>query len=365
MTNTKNKQSRNKYTVSKKRIWIIVIICAVCVSAAAAPAYIYSGLNRDSMKWAKNLSVEDVSCIEMVIFPQDMNKQYKVFSDEEIATAVTLINESRGRYLKNPEATAGGAITLYLRIKDGSEHTVSNIGNLYLEIDGDHFDAGYRWLSSWDYTEGDEPLPYNFFDITPTPENYAAFQAEVLEIGETTMLVEPMPGSSELNSADRFSIPLKKMPPSPEVEAGDVIEIQYNGEIQESYPAQLGEIYGTSVTTKKSADEYGGESVGYSLDAEGDTDVIADESEADSMWDRIPMVRVNDKLYYDTGKESTVSGRCGNMDGQITSEVDGSKIPTENNQSNFGTGFGYQYGEGDTIEVYMNEKWFVFEYREE
>lgn len=97
----------------------------------------------------------------------------------------------------------------------------------------------------------------------------------------------------------------------------------------------------------------------------GNIDDFIDQAETNTMWDRIPMVMVNDKLYYDTGKESTVSGRCGNMDGEITLEVDGSEIPTENNQSNFGTGFGYQYGVNDTIEIYMNEKWFVFEYREE
>lgn len=101
----------------------------------------------------------------------------------------------------------------------------------------------------------------------------------------------------------------------------------------------------------------------------GDT-LILDEQSAEQtgtnrMWDRIPMVRVNGKLYYDTGKESTISGRCGNMDGEITSTVDGTEIPMEDNQSNFGSGFGYQYGADDTIEIYMNNKWFVFEYRGE
>ena len=51
------------------------------------------------------------------------------------------------------------------------------------------------------------------------------------------------------------------------------------------------------------------------------------------------MVMVGGKLYYDTGKESTINGRCGVMDGKITSTVDGSEIPTKDNQSNFGTGF--------------------------
>lgn len=84
-----------------------------------------------------------------------------------------------------------------------------------------------------------------------------------------------------------------------------------------------------------------------------------------SKWDKIPMVMVNDKLYYDTGKESSITGRCGIMDGEITSTVDGSEIPKENNQSNFRVGFGYQYGDNNTIEIFMNEKWIVFERREE
>lgn len=86
---------------------------------------------------------------------------------------------------------------------------------------------------------------------------------------------------------------------------------------------------------------------------------------ADAMWDRIPMVRVNGRLYYDTGRESRETGRCGTMDGEITSTVDGTEIPMEDNQSNFGSGFGYQYGKDDTIEIYMNEKWVIFEYRED
>lgn len=81
-------------------------------------------------------------------------------------------------------------------------------------------------------------------------------------------------------------------------------------------------------------------------------------------WDKIPMVMVGGKLYYDTGKESTINGRCGVMDGKITSTVDGSEIPTKDNQSNFGTGFEYQYGADNTIEIFMNEKWIVFEQRE-
>lgn len=81
----------------------------------------------------------------------------------------------------------------------------------------------------------------------------------------------------------------------------------------------------------------------------------------------IPMVMVNGKLYYNTGKESILDGRCGTMDGEITSTVKSYEIPTEDNQSNFGIGYGYQYATNKIIEVYMvdgekdNYKWIIFE----
>lgn len=90
-------------------------------------------------------------------------------------------------------------------------------------------------------------------------------------------------------------------------------------------------------------------------------EILAEAQETENNWDRIPMVRVNGELYLDTGRESTVDGRCGMMDGMIDTEVPGSEIPTEDNQSNFGTGFGYQFGpEEGTIEIYMNDNWWVF-----
>lgn len=93
--------------------------------------------------------------------------------------------------------------------------------------------------------------------------------------------------------------------------------------------------------------------------------ILMTESNPDSSeWDKIPMVMVDGKLYYDTGEESNMDARCGVMDGEITSSVDGSEIPSEDNQSNFGTGFGYQYGDNDTLEICMNGKWIIFAQRD-
>jgi len=86
------------------------------------------------------------------------------------------------------------------------------------------------------------------------------------------------------------------------------------------------------------------------------------QSSTEIPGDRIPMVMVDGLLYYDTGKESTLEGRCGMMDGEITSTVDASEIPTEDNQSNFGVGFGYQYGINNSIDIQMEDgTWFVFQ----
>lgn len=75
----------------------------------------------------------------------------------------------------------------------------------------------------------------------------------------------------------------------------------------------------------------------------------------------IPMVMVNGELYMDTGNESTVEARCGMMDGEITSTVAETEQPTKDNESNFGTGYGYQYGSHEgLIEIFINDKWCVF-----
>ncbi len=89
--------------------------------------------------------------------------------------------------------------------------------------------------------------------------------------------------------------------------------------------------------------------------------VSIQENEESEQWDLIPMVMVNGELYMATGYEATSDRKCGTMDGEITSTVDGSKQPTQNNESNFGTGYGYQYGSQEgTIEIYMNDKWWIY-----
>ena len=162
-------------------------------------------------------------------------------------------------------------------------------------------------------------------------EAHQVFQAEILEIHDGNYLVKPVEGSWELSSADRIEVPIRNAHPSPEPEIGDVIEIEYSGEILETYPARITEVF--SIRVVKEAET----------------------------WALIPMVMVNETLYLDTGYESDAIERTDHFDGEITSQVDGSERPSVDDQSNFGTGYGYQYGKTEgTIELFMNGKWWIF-----
>ena len=73
------------------------------------------------------------------------------------------------------------------------------------------------------------------------------------------------------------------------------------------------------------------------------------------------MLMVDGVLYEDAGCEDTTEGRCGNMDGEITSSVESWQQPEEDGQSNFGSGFRYQIGmEPDTLEILQDGHWLVF-----
>jgi hypothetical protein len=64
------------------------------------------------------------------------------------------------------------------------------------------------------------------------------FNAKILEIHSTEVLVEPLAGQDILRSADRIiflSGHLNKI----DVSVGDVVTIQYNGAVMESYPARI------------------------------------------------------------------------------------------------------------------------------
>lgn len=72
-----------------------------------------------------------------------------------------------------------------------------------------------------------------------------------------------------------------------------------------------------------------------------------------------PMVKVDGTIYGDTGYENAMV-TCGTADGEIKTSVDGKSMPEKDDESNFGTGYGYQVWEKGYINVEIEGRWILF-----
>lgn len=96
---------------------------------------------------------------------------------------------------------------------------------------------------------------------------------------------------------------------------------------------------------------------------EGSTDSTykaADSAESSIAIAPAHAVMLEGIIYYDTGTASGTDASA-EPDGTITSTVDADAFPTEDGQSNFGTGYAYRYGSTDgTLEVQIDGEWWIF-----
>ena len=72
-----------------------------------------------------------------------------------------------------------------------------------------------------------------------------------------------------------------------------------------------------------------------------------------------PMVKVAGVVYVDTGYENAMA-TCGTADGEIKTAMDGREMPARDDESNFGTGYGYQFWEKGYLNVRLNNRWILF-----
>ena len=96
-----------------------------------------------------------------------------------------------------------------------------------------------------------------------------------------------------------------------------------------------------------------------------ETEIIEENSAA-------PNIMVNDCLYHTTGelydgrfyleaKEEDYNQQF-EVNGTITSSVEGYELPHENNQSNFGSGYEYHIVDAENILVRIEGLWIRYEY---
>jgi len=70
-----------------------------------------------------------------------------------------------------------------------------------------------------------------------------SFQATVLEVHDTYLLVEPAEGAWERSSSDKIEVSLQDKTSWPVPQVGDTVNVFYNGELMETYPARVGKVY--------------------------------------------------------------------------------------------------------------------------
>ena len=322
-----------------KKILLIALICLIGIGISVP---LFSG-----HRPFKNLTAEDITSANVRLSPPDTTIQ--ISETEELEELASYLNEVV-IYNKDNSYTeyVGQGAIFTLSLADGSQVEIIEF-NPFIIIDGTGYKCKYepcealnnyanRLLPDNDTTNflmPEEGYYSNEYDEILRIKKEDDGTYNILEYGITHLLYvenavgiyNSETGILEFSGKDDRGNDIKA-----EIEnKGDCLEVTV---IQSSYEDIIG--------TKQ---EF--------FQVENN---ISEQNSTGLQWDIIPMVMVNNKLYYDTGKESTLDGRCGVMDGKIISTVDGSEIPTQNDQSNFGTGFEYQYGSDDTIEIFMNEK---------
>lgn len=92
------------------------------------------------------------------------------------------------------------------------------------------------------------------------------------------------------------------------------------------------------------------------------------KEEEEVLWDAKPSVMIDGVLYGTSGRSGiystdTTPENGGHVDGEITSTVESHEYPTEDNQSNFGSGLYYRHGENHVVEIFFDDsnKWIIFE----
>ena len=94
-----------------------------------------------------------------------------------------------------------------------------------------------------------EKLPTSEVDKNVGEADSPCFHAKVLEVHKNYLLVEPFVDSNESKSANKIEIPLKEKESWPIPAVNDLVKVVYDGNIMETYPAQLGKVYRVEILT--------------------------------------------------------------------------------------------------------------------
>ena len=226
----------------KPAFWVVVLSIIACAIVAVC---FLTNPKQDSYTLR---IVVPAGSTEEIVYQEDF-----AYSDEEISPTRNKITISSGEGLGDTEVVLK---PIEVKEENAYEPTYLTPGML-VEMDvekGAWFKVGVNIQNPTDedivvYVQVENVEVRISDEITP---DQITFQAEILEAHDGYFLVKPE-RSWAINSADQIEVPMKNMDPALEPQVGDIIEISYSGEILETYPARLKEVYSIRViaeTTK-------------------------------------------------------------------------------------------------------------------
>ncbi len=188
-------------------------------------------------------------------------------------------------------------------------------------------------------------------ELDPHPEKGVQFYGTVTERGEGYLLVAPDDGRVRLTAgpdgafdeAELFRVNVGEAFDISDYRPGDRVAVTYSGERTQAQPP---EIRATDI---------------FPLD-----EAIAEGTDGDPAgYGPARCVRVDGRLYYDTGKAPDPGPTCGTMDGYLT-EIPSNEVPDEDGEANFPLAEeqGWQLWSGNTVITQVDGEWHVFEAEE-
>ncbi len=166
----------------KPAFWAILLSILLCT--ALAVGFLTQPPEEEQLRgpaWVEALESWDVEAIELYAYDGG-GGGYKKLSGQELNAAVALIQKCTGPRLPGTQQPDGGCILFEVLTKDGRRHTVKNMGNAVLEIDGVQIQASYEFLNSW-YTQW-RPLATDPIPDSQERQDQAISQAKSLTLSQ-------------------------------------------------------------------------------------------------------------------------------------------------------------------------------------
>lgn len=208
-----------------------IFISLICIFSAAIIIILFVSFR--GRKPYKNLETDQIVSATVNLSPP--NKTIHITEMKELVDLLknVVIYHEDHSYTEYD----GQAVIFTLIMADGTQTNIMAY-NPFLVIDGVGYKTKYKPCEALNHYAN--MLLERTETSSADNSQKMTFQATVIDIIGDTILVKPLDGSMELNSADNFSLPNKE---KLALQIGDIVEIIYNGDILESYPAQLGEVY--------------------------------------------------------------------------------------------------------------------------